>query len=131
MTVTHSVRRQLTLPDICESQEASGSVRCFVLLVQWSTESRDAVDATLSVEYAECGDSYDVPSESIEDVAHSAVEPKKATRNSGSDSKPFEGLWAGSWGGGEADGVAFRPVKAEMLIEGGFPCVSRHVRPLP
>jgi hypothetical protein len=33
--------------------------------------------------------------------------------------QPIEGLWYGSWGGGErADGVVFQPVIAELFIEG-------------
>jgi len=76
---------------------------------------------------------YYVPSESIAGAAHSTAEPKKATQNPGSDSKLFEGLWAGSWGGGEAGGVVFQPVMAEMLIDGdhvelaGFPELNRLV----
>lgn len=44
-----------------------------------------------------------------------------------SDSSPFDGLWAGSWGGGMREGVVFQPVLAELLIQGdhvelaGFP----------
>jgi hypothetical protein len=34
------------------------------------------------------------------------------------DSKAIEGLWYGSWGGGERDGTVFQPVIAEMLING-------------
>lgn len=44
---------------------------------------------------------------------------------------PLEGLWTGSWGGGEqADGIVMQPVIAELLIVGhrielkGFPKVS-------
>ncbi len=35
-----------------------------------------------------------------------------------SDSKPIEGLWSGSWGGGDRDGVVFQPVIAELFIKG-------------
>lgn len=35
-----------------------------------------------------------------------------------SDAKAIEGLWHGSWGGGERDGVVFQPVLAEMIVEG-------------
>jgi hypothetical protein len=34
------------------------------------------------------------------------------------DLKQFDGLWSGSWGGGESNGVVFQPVLAEILIEG-------------
>jgi hypothetical protein len=34
------------------------------------------------------------------------------------DLKPFQGLWSGSWGGGDANGVVFQPVLAEMVIHG-------------
>jgi hypothetical protein len=30
----------------------------------------------------------------------------------------MEGLWSGSWGGGERDGVVFQPVLAELVIDG-------------
>jgi hypothetical protein len=48
-----------------------------------------------------------------------------------SDSKAIEGLWSGSWGGDERDGVVFQPVRAELMIEGdhielyGFRNVNR------
>ncbi|MDB5348672.1 MAG: hypothetical protein JWP89_7049 [Schlesneria sp.] len=32
--------------------------------------------------------------------------------------KQFEGVWSGSWGGGESNGTVFQPVLAEMLIRG-------------
>lgn len=35
-----------------------------------------------------------------------------------SESKPFDGLWSGSWGAGNANGVFFQPVVAEMFIKG-------------
>lgn len=47
------------------------------------------------------------------------------------DSKMIEGLWSGTWGGGEGDGVVIQPVIAELLVEGdqvelyGFPNVDR------
>lgn len=34
------------------------------------------------------------------------------------DSKPIEGLWQGSWGGGGADGVMMQPVVAELFVHG-------------
>jgi hypothetical protein len=40
---------------------------------------------------------------------------------------PLDGLWSGSWGGGESDGVVMQPVLSELLIDGdhveitGFP----------
>jgi hypothetical protein len=43
---------------------------------------------------------------------------------------PLDGLWSGSWGGGERDGVVMQPVLAELLIDGdhvelaGFPAVG-------
>src|SRR5687768_4020615 len=43
----------------------------------------------------------------------------------------LDGLWSGSWGGGERNGVVFQPVIAEMLILGdhveirGFPGVAK------
>lgn len=45
--------------------------------------------------------------------------------------KVVEGLWSGSWGGGERDGVVFQPVLAELVVEGdrvelnGFPGTGR------
>lgn len=48
-----------------------------------------------------------------------------------SDSKALEGLWSGTWGAGERDGVVFQPVIAELFIEGdrvelyGFRNVNR------
>jgi hypothetical protein len=48
-----------------------------------------------------------------------------------SDSNAIEGLWFGSWGGGEHDGVVFQPVMAELFIKGaqlelcGFRGVSK------
>lgn len=47
------------------------------------------------------------------------------------EAKAIEGLWSGTWGGGERDGVVFQPVRAELLIKGdqvellGFPHVGR------
>lgn len=47
------------------------------------------------------------------------------------DAKAIEGLWSGSWGGGERDGVVFQPVIADMVVAGdrveisGFPQVGR------
>lgn len=32
--------------------------------------------------------------------------------------KQFDGVWSGSWGGGESNGTVFQPVLAEMLIRG-------------
>ena len=63
-----------------------------------------------------------------------AVAPKDPTSGLNapvSDPKPIEGLWFGSWGGGERDGVGFQPVIAELFIKGadvemyGFRNVSR------
>jgi hypothetical protein len=34
------------------------------------------------------------------------------------DSNPLDGIWFGSWGGGERDGTVFQPVIAEMVIQG-------------
>lgn len=34
------------------------------------------------------------------------------------DRPRIEGLWAGSWGGGEANGVVFQPVLAELYVRG-------------
>lgn len=34
------------------------------------------------------------------------------------DVKQFDGLWSGSWGGGESNGTVFQPVLAEMMIDG-------------
>jgi hypothetical protein len=44
---------------------------------------------------------------------------------------PIEGLWSGSWGGGESGGVVMQPVVAELVIQGdsiemwGFPKLDR------
>lgn len=34
------------------------------------------------------------------------------------NSPAVDGLWVGSWGGGESDGVVFQPVIAEMFVDG-------------
>lgn len=34
------------------------------------------------------------------------------------ETKQFEGVWSGSWGGGETNGTVFQPVLADMLIRG-------------
>lgn len=50
-----------------------------------------------------------------------------APQDAAGAAKEIEGLWSGSWGGGERDGVVFQPVIAELLIKGdqieisGFP----------
>jgi hypothetical protein len=50
-----------------------------------------------------------------------------APQDAAGDAKEIEGLWSGSWGGGERNGVVFQPVIAELLIKGdqieisGFP----------
>jgi hypothetical protein len=44
--------------------------------------------------------------------------PDVAAQDPPSDSKVIEGLWSGSWGGGERDGVVFQPVRAELVIQG-------------
>jgi hypothetical protein len=47
------------------------------------------------------------------------------------DAKGIEGLWYGSWGGGDVNGVVYQPVMAELFIAGdhvelcGFPNVSK------
>lgn len=47
------------------------------------------------------------------------------------DARLIQGLWSGSWGGGDRDGVVFQPVIAELVIAGdkveftGFPKVGR------
>jgi hypothetical protein len=41
-----------------------------------------------------------------------------AGQDRAADAKAVEGLWSGSWGGGERGGVVFQPVVAEMLIQG-------------
>ena len=47
------------------------------------------------------------------------------------DAKGIEGLWYGSWGGGDRNGVVYQPVMAELFVAGdhvelcGFPNVSR------
>ncbi len=49
----------------------------------------------------------------------------------GQDAKLIEGLWSGSWGGGDIDGVVYQPVMAELFVTGdhvelcGFPNVDR------
>ncbi|MAG94934.1 MAG: hypothetical protein CMJ48_14500 [Planctomycetaceae bacterium] len=43
---------------------------------------------------------------------------ERPDRSSG-DLKTLYGLWRGSWGGGENDGVVFQPVKAELYIGEG------------
>jgi hypothetical protein len=50
-----------------------------------------------------------------------AVAPDDPAANSSAPvraSKPIEGLWSGSWGGGDRDGVVFQPVIAELFIKG-------------
>jgi hypothetical protein len=34
--------------------------------------------------------------------------------------EPLEGIWSGSWGGEERDGVIYQPVVAELLIKGDY-----------
>src|SRR5262245_27696730 len=34
------------------------------------------------------------------------------------DLKSIQGIWSGSWGGGDRGGVVFQPVLAEMVIHG-------------
>src|SRR4051794_18137364 len=41
-----------------------------------------------------------------------------ASQESPADAKPLDGLWAGSWGGGERGGVVFQPVIAELVVRG-------------
>lgn len=41
-----------------------------------------------------------------------------ASKDPVSDAKAIEGLWTGSWGGGDAGGVITQPVIAELFIEG-------------
>jgi hypothetical protein len=41
-----------------------------------------------------------------------------ATQKFGDVPVGMQGLWAGSWGGGQRDGVVFQPVLAEMVIHG-------------
>jgi hypothetical protein len=54
-----------------------------------------------------------------------------ASKDPSSDSTAIEGLWFGSWGGGDVNGVVHQPVMAELFIKGdhvelcGFPNVSR------
>ena len=59
-----------------------------------------------------------------EDVETKPPSRKAATRPSSeksatSELQKFEGLWFGSWGGGEqADGVVFQPALAKLFVEG-------------
>jgi hypothetical protein len=61
----------------------------------------------------------------------SAICSDAASEDPSDDSKSFQGLWSGTWGGGERDGVVFQPVIAELFIEGdhvelgGFRNVNR------
>ena len=54
-----------------------------------------------------------------------------AAKESAEDAQVIEGLWSGSWGGAERDGVIMQPVIAELLVDGdhvelyGFRNVSR------
>lgn len=41
-----------------------------------------------------------------------------AAQDPAKDAKMIEGLWSGSWGGGQRDGVVFQPVLAEMVVKG-------------
>jgi hypothetical protein len=41
-----------------------------------------------------------------------------ATRKPARAEEAIEGLWTGSWGGGQRDGVVFQPVIAEMVVQG-------------
>jgi hypothetical protein len=53
-----------------------------------------------------------------------------AAQDLGGDARTIEGLWSGSWGGGERDGVIFQPVRVELFVRKdqaelhGFPGVS-------
>lgn len=47
-----------------------------------------------------------------------AIAQEAVTRKSTDDASNFEGLWSGSWGGGQRDGVVFQPVLAEMVVQG-------------
>jgi hypothetical protein len=60
--------------------------------------------------------------------------PSDAARESPADpvaASPLDGLWAGSWGGGEQGGAIFQPVLAELWVRdgraelAGFPDVGR------
>jgi hypothetical protein len=42
-----------------------------------------------------------------------------APQNLGDAPAGLQGLWAGSWGGGQRDGVVFQPVLAEMVVHEG------------
>jgi hypothetical protein len=58
-------------------------------------------------------------------------DPVSDSQSTVDDSNPIDGLWSGSWGGGERGGVVFQPVMAELLINGdhveltGFRNVSK------
>ena len=47
-----------------------------------------------------------------------AVAQDALTRKPADDSPNFEGLWSGSWGGGQRGDVVFQPVLAEMVVQG-------------
>lgn len=41
-------------------------------------------------------------------------------KNRTADARSLEGLWSGSWGGGNANGAVMQPVLAEMFLREGF-----------
>lgn len=47
-----------------------------------------------------------------------AVAQDALTNKPTDDLPSLEGLWSGSWGGGQRDGVVFQPVLAEMVVQG-------------
>ena len=47
-----------------------------------------------------------------------ACPDQAASQAPAGDAKAIEGLWSGSWGGGQRDGVVFQPVIAELVITG-------------
>jgi hypothetical protein len=63
---------------------------------------------------AACGCTQTTPTPSATQSVASAGEPTPAP----AAPAPLDGLWRGSWGGGERDGVVFQPVIAELLVGG-------------
>jgi len=43
-----------------------------------------------------------------------------AAKESAIDAKAIEGLWSGSWGGGDVNGVVFQPVMVELFLRGDY-----------
>ena len=61
------------------------------------------------------GGGFETP---IFDASRRSLADDSVPRNPPDDVDRLQGLWSGSWGGGENNGVVFQPMIAEMLIRG-------------